>query len=308
MGGRRPPAGTGTVQWRWVALCQGRASRALSPCPCCHQALFQPFRPSVSSHSTRRCHQAPGPQHWGVTSSPDQAQVQLVGRLCPAFAVHIGLHVLSPAHPQCGPVPKSRSSSRISVLERSKNWWRCGPGVESWSPRETGEGVGNRERRTRRSLPRPCVRPSGAAQGAGVAAGLGAPRTHRTQGLPGAGGGGRGRYRKQERSAYRTVNWGRPGSPRFLPPPPSSARGAREGRGEGPEGEGDPAGPPRATLQTGEVAVDSLYRLSAMSPRWILRRAASRTSRVADSLVAQSARRARAGDSSRVKPAMMSSL
>lgn len=113
-GGRPPPTGTGTVQWRWAALCQGRASRALSPCPCCHQALFQPFRPSVSSHSARRCHQAPGPQHWGVTSSPDQAQVQLVGRLCPTFAVHIGLHVLSPAHPQCSPVPKSRSSSRIS--------------------------------------------------------------------------------------------------------------------------------------------------------------------------------------------------
>lgn len=159
----------------------------------------------------------------------------------------------------------------------------------------------------------PSVQPPGAAEDAPAADGLRAssgtePCTHPAYRLPGEGGVGRGRYRKQELSAYRTVNWGGPGSPRFLLTLPSRALGAGEGKGEGAKGEGDPAGPPRATLQTGEVAVDSLYKLSAMSPRWILRRAASRASRVAVSLEDQSARRARAGDSSRVKESMRSSL
>lgn len=85
---------------------------------------------------------------------------------------------------------------------------------ENWSPKEEGEGAGRGERRglrARCSFLRPSVQPHGAAEDALAADGLWASggtgaRTRPAYGLPGGGGVGRGRYRKQELSAYRTVN------------------------------------------------------------------------------------------------------
>lgn len=57
---------------------------------------------------------------------------------------------------------------------------------------------------------------------------------------------------------------------------------------------------------TGDVAVDSLHRLSTMSARWMRRRAARRVSSVALSWAAQLASRARAGQASWVKESMCS--
>lgn len=57
---------------------------------------------------------------------------------------------------------------------------------------------------------------------------------------------------------------------------------------------------------TGDVAVDSLHRLSTRSARWMRRRAARRASSVALSWVAQLASRARTGQASWVKESMCS--
>lgn len=58
---------------------------------------------------------------------------------------------------------------------------------------------------------------------------------------------------------------------------------------------------------TGEVAVELLYKLWAMSSLWILRRAVYRASVVEESLLDQSESSARTGNSSLVKVSMISS-
>lgn len=62
----------------------------------------------------------------------------------------------------------------------------------------------------------------------------------------------------------------------------------------------------RGAAHTGDVAVDSLHRLSTMSARWMRRRAARRASSVALSWAAQLASRARTGQASWVKESMCS--
>lgn len=68
---------------------------------------------------------------------------------------------------------------------------------------------------------------------------------------------------------------------------------------------GGRAGAP-GPAHTGDVAVDSLHRLSTMSARWMRRRAARRVSSVALSWAAQLASRARAGQASWVKESICS--